>query len=292
VDHAYTDLKAVLSFTPDDSFSDFTNRVVVVGESRDFVDVLMDEESIQSLSGTVGWFGHKMKKQVWYSEDHTKRCRNPRLEIVESVKNFNFRLGGGGESITDTDINFLWCEVTIDMPNLVPEAIGLVAAITALGFTCGSAMFLPGYCFAALCVLLGGLFYIVSSFALYQYNLHARPMGKERTSIQAEANDLALQAMIGKVVTKKLEEPLCITVSQCAEVAEHELMIARLQRNRVKLSKIGHLQDEEGDTITFPHPYTGATKKMFITDLSRSYRKPAESGGEGGLYDNLEGWVL
>jgi hypothetical protein len=293
VDHAYANTTRIQNFSPDDSFSDWTNRVVVVGESRDFIDVLMNEEPIQVLSGTVGWFGHKKTVRVYYSEDRTKRCRNPRLEIIESVKNFNFRLGGGGESITDSDgVEFLWVEVTIDMPNLVPEAAGLVAAITALGIACGSSIFVSGYCFAALCILLGALFYIVSSFALYQYQLHARPMGKERQSIQAEANDVALQAQIGRVVTKKLEDSLCITVGQCLEVANYELMIAQLQRNRVTLKKIAHLQDEEGDTITFPHPYTGATIKIFVTDLTRTYTKPAPGSESGGIFDQIEGWVL
>ncbi|HXK36148.1 MAG TPA: sialidase family protein, partial [Candidatus Paceibacterota bacterium] len=51
VDHEYADASLVVDWTPDDSFSDFTNRVVVVGESRDFMEVMYEEELIKQLMG-------------------------------------------------------------------------------------------------------------------------------------------------------------------------------------------------------------------------------------------------
>src|SRR4030067_2027420 len=55
VDHEYADESLVVDWTPDDSFSDFTNRVPVVGESRDFMEVMYQEELIKQLLRTDGW---------------------------------------------------------------------------------------------------------------------------------------------------------------------------------------------------------------------------------------------
>ncbi len=65
-------------------------------------------------------------------------------------------------------------------------------------------------------------------------------------------------------------------------------MLARLQRSRAKLTKTAHLQDQEGDTITFPHPHTGNTVSMFVTDLKRRYLPTKD----GHFLDEIEGWVL
>lgn len=291
VDHLYSNLTSILEFSPDDSFSDFTNRVTVVGETRDFIEVLQQEEPIQALSGTVGWWGHKKTFRIWYSEDHERRCRDPRMEVIASVKNFNFRLGGGAEYISEVDTDEQWVEITVEMPNLVPEVVGLLAGLTALGISCGATMLVPGPCFAALVVLLAALFLIISSIALFQYQVHARTIGHERLGTEGTANDLDFQASLGKIIPKKIEEPLAITATQCLQVANFELMIVRLQRNRVKFTKVAHLQDEEGDTLQVPHPYTGAILTIFVTDLTRKYRKPASAGDDGGFFDEIEGWV-
>jgi hypothetical protein len=301
VDHEYTDAGLIVDWTPDDSFSDFTNRVVVTGESRDFMEVLYQEEQIKQLSGTVGWWGHKTVSRIYYSEDKSRRARFPRLDIIESVRNFNFRLGGGGESISATDPDELWVEITVEMPNLVGFVVADVAALLALGvaalaFT-GGLYGLPGWIFFAATLLLAGLFYVVGSIAQYQYGVYARPVGHVRLSIQSlppHGDDLALQTEIGKVIEKKIDEPLCITVAQCNEYADYELSIVRYQRDRLRFSKIAHLQDDEGDTLQVPQPYSGMAQLIFVTDIKRKMKIPASPDGtaDGYFIDEIEGWLV
>lgn len=293
VDHVYADLTKILSFTPDDSYSDFTNRVTVEGESRESVEVLQKEERIETLSGTVGWWGGKKVIRVYYSEDKNRPCRNPRIEIGQSVSSFNFKIGGGGESITAIDPNDKWVEITIDVPNLVPVLMGALVALIITAIACyGGLPYVTYPCFIAYTLELNVILFIISSIASYQYSLYARPVGKEKIKVQSAADDLDAQSALGRVVAKRIEEPLAITVGQCAEVAGQELMIARLQRRRVRFVKVAHLQDEEGDTVQVPHPYTGVNLKVFVTDLARKFRFPSPGEEDGYFLDEIEGWAL
>ena len=290
----------LVDWTPDDSFSDFTNRVTVVGESRDFMEVLYEEELIKQLMGTVGWWGHKTTMRIYYSEDNSRRCRYPRLDILESVRNFNFRLGGGGESMTAVDEDERWVEITVDMPNLTSFVVADCIALIALGYEAIVVSGLtgcPGWIVFAITILLSALFYVVSSIAQYQYSLYARPVGHERMSIQSappHGDDIVLQTEMRRIIEKKIDEPLCITALQCNQYADYELAIVQAQRNRVKFSKIAHLQDDEGDTINVPQPYTMLAQKIFITDLKRKMKIPADpdSTGDGYFIDEIEGWAI
>jgi hypothetical protein len=67
-------------------------------------------------------------------------------------------------------------------------------------------------------------------------------------------------------------------------------MLSQLKRKRVIFYKPGHLQDEEGDTIDFLHPYSGESVKIFVSRLTRTIKKPAEKGDQGGMFDEMEGW--
>jgi hypothetical protein len=85
VDHVYGDTTQLLSFSPDDTFSDFTNRVTVIGQERTFTEVTYAEECVQTLNGTVGWWGYNNDFTIWYSDDHARVCRNPRLKVIETA---------------------------------------------------------------------------------------------------------------------------------------------------------------------------------------------------------------
>jgi len=299
VDHAYADVSKIVDWTPDDSFSDLTNRVTVHGETRDFQEVMYEEELIKSLFGTIGFWGGKQTFTVYFSEDSSRTCRYPRLNVIESVRNFNFRLGGGGESISYIDPGGKYVVVTIEMPDLTGFIIADCAALLALGIAAiyaGGLVGCPGWIVAAITVLLAGLFFVVGSIAQYQYEIYARPIGLERLSIQSSpprGDDLILQNELGRVVEKKIDEPLCITVAQCNDYADYELEICRLQRNRIRFSKIAHLQDDEADTIQVPQPFSGATTKIFVTDIKRKIKIPAEPDSMDGYFkDEIEGWVL
>ncbi len=70
------------------------------------------------------------------------------------------------------------------------------------------------------------------------------------------------------------------------------MMVTKLQRKRIKITKIAHLQDEEGDTIQFRHPYSLRDMKVFVTKLTRKIVIPDDSHGGGTFEDEIEGWVF
>lgn len=295
VHHTYTDSKQVIHISPDDSFSNFINRVVVKGEGNYHIEILYGHETVATLSGTTGWWGKKEKIKVWYSEDHQRTCRDPILTILESVKDFKFFVlkGGGGEEISAVDINEQWVEVKIDSPNLVGVAIGLAAAIVAVGtkslsctVTCGPYIF-------ALSILTNAMAYLLGAVASYSYEISARPIGHVKQTFQTEANDLEFQRYLnGQIITEEIDDPFCYTVASCQRIADYELSIVQAQRKRLTVEKITHLQDQIGDIIRVIHPYSQTSLKMFITDLVRTYNMPKAPGGQGGITDQLSGWRL
>jgi hypothetical protein len=107
-------------------------------------------------------------------------------------------------------------------------------------------------------------------------------------------DDLVLQTEIGKIIEKKIDEPLCITAAQCNEYSDYELSIVQYQRDRIRFSKVAHLQDDEGDTIQIPQPYSGIAQRIFVTDLKRRMKIPAEpeSMEDGYFIDEFEGWLV
>jgi hypothetical protein len=300
VDHIYADLGKILKFSPDLSYSSNINRVIVIGESREFLDCLFGEEPIRSYNGTVGWWGGKKDIDVWYSDDHSRRCRYPRLEVIQSVKSFNFKLGGGGESITSIRDDDLGCIITISTPNMVPVVVALIAAIAglaAIAYSCDSYLYKPGWCgptMVMLLFLLQVLLNIICSVAAYNYQVHARPFGKVGQTIQSipPYDDTAHQAETGRVIPTVINDSLCNTIGACNQVAAFEGMVVRLQRSRVKLYKIAHLQEEEGDILQILHPITGASMKILVAKLVRKIGIPSGEEEDLGVVDEIEGWRI
>jgi hypothetical protein len=299
VDHTYADGTKIISFSPDDDFSDFTNRVTVTGETRDFIDLLYEEESVGSLFGTAGWWGAKNTYDVWYSEDHKRKAKNPRLVIIESCipNSFIQHLGGGSESIVLVDQDEFFCRVQVEVPDMSTIAWALGATLLVTGIAMGvSGQYSPSTgwgMFIGWVIGLSALMYILSGIVNYQYEIWARPYGQQRLGCEGQANDVELQALIGRIVEKKIDEPLAIDPGQCQWLADHELMIEMAQRNRVKFEKIAHLQDEEGDTLVVPHSYSGRSMTVFVTDLTRSFRIPTGAANDkGGFTDGIEGWKV
>jgi hypothetical protein len=299
VDHAYSDTAQVVNFTPDDTFSDFVNRIVVTGESLNYTEVLYGEERITSLSGTVGWWGFKEDETIWYSDDQSRRVRFPRLEVLESSSSILFQLAGDvSESIEEIDENDLYCVVEIKAPNLVPLLLSAIAGYIAAGkinnwvivtvsVGVGKGWSYPlGRLLENTAIVLALM--VLGSVGNYQFEVWGRPVGYVRRSVSGQADDLDLQQRIGTVVANKHEGFLTDTAARCADVAEFDLLLASLQRSRAKLTKTAHLQDQVGDTITFPHPHTANNVTMFITDIKRKY-KPTK---DGHFLDDIEGWVI
>jgi hypothetical protein len=289
VDHAYGDQTHVQEYTPDNTFSNFVNQIRVIGETHDMIEVLYDPELITNVSGTCGWWNETITKEVWYNEERTRTCRNPYLNAIISTKDFSYFIfkGGGGEEITDIDNNELWVEVTIEGPNLIPVVVGLAATAIAVGtaailceLNCGPFIFATNTTISLLC-------YAVLATATYDVEVWAQPVGEEKQTIQYISQDIDLLNLINQQpVIEEIEDALCYTVGDCQRVAEFEMNVIKHQRERVRLSKLGHLQDELLDMITVKHPLTNATMQLLIASLTRTLTI------KGSMMDSIEGWRI
>jgi len=290
-------LAQIIEFSPDDSYSDLTNRITVTGLSLNDFQVSYNEERLGAINGTIGWYGFKKDYPVYYSEDRSKMARQPRLEVIETSTSILFKLAGKiTERISEEDPDFRYCVVEVKAPNLVPlliAAIGMYAAGNLIGdgtLSIGGGYTIPiGRKIEGAGMLLALM--VLGSIGNFQYEVWGNPIGYVKRSFSASADDLELQHELGQVVENKFEGFLCQTQTHCKTVADFELMVAKAQRNRVKITKIAHLQDEIGDTVAVPHPYTNQEKRVFVTNISRKY-KPASTDGDGYVYDEIEGWAL
>jgi hypothetical protein len=299
VDHVYSDVTKLINFTPDDDFSNFVNQVIVTGQSHTFIEVLYAEERIQSLTGTVGWWGDREDYTLYYSTDMKRRCRNARLKIVKSSTSIAFKIMGDiDEELSYEDPNDFYCIVTVEVPSLIVLLAGaiallaltfffpLIVCVPVIGGPCQNMNF-PLLAAMMLCMN------ILGSVANFQYEIWAQPVGKVRQSFQSIANDEEFQALIGKTITETIDDPLCFSQEQCQLVANFNRDVLKFQRNRITFTKIADLRDEEGDMLQVPHPYTNQLIKILVTDLSRRYQKPASPGSNDGHFlDDIEGWRI
>ncbi|WP_018704665.1 hypothetical protein [Anaeromusa acidaminophila] len=298
VDHVYASVTNLLEFSPDDSYSTLTNRVTVTGEGRTPLDVETAEESVGSESGTLGFFQHKQVHRIYYSDDHQKRAVRPRMEITQNVSSIGFKMGGQMKQwISAVDPEWHWVEVTSQGPNLMPVLLGAIA-LFLLGKSQPPAVGMisePAETKRGSWMKDAGLYIALQCLAAvgnYAFTIHACPIGQNYQTFEASANDLELQNDLrGTVIETRIDDPLVYDASQAQQVAQRELWILQAQRRRVKFSKTVHLQDDAGDTLQIPHPYTGALLTLFVTNLTRRMTIPSGSGS-GEYTDSLEGWVL
>lgn len=287
VTHTYTTLNKLITYTPDDTFSDHTNKIIVTCEGRDEVERIFPMERVLFLTGTMGWWGQKKDRKEYFSDNREKRVMNPLIKKLETTEGIMFELAGKvKESIAETDPDYKYVIVRIEAPDLRPALIGAIAVYVG-----GSQI--PGHIgdmtkTAAFILIVN----ILASIANYQFEVWGNPIGYVRQSWQATAEDADLQALAGKTIEKKIDEPLAYYINEAQDVANHEMLILKLQRKRIKISKIAHLQDEEGDTVQIKHPYSNYDKKIFITNLRRTLKLSETPEGDGSFIDDIDGWLL
>jgi hypothetical protein len=170
--------------------------------------------------------------------------------------------------------------------------LGIIATLILVGTAAIYCTVLCGIYDFSIVVLVTALAYILGAVANYEYDVYAQPIGREKQQMQATADDEEFQAEIGKVVEEFIEDPLSYSMSICQRVADREIELAKLQRKRLSLEKITHLQDEVGDVVSFPHPYGGHTMKLMITEITRTYNRPKPGSNTGHCLDVLEGWGI
>jgi len=294
VDHEYPDSLQLIDFSPDDNYSDFTNRVRVIGENDDYTEVLHNEEVVATRGGTVGWWTKKTDEDIYFSEDQAQQCRNPRLEIIHSPTEYGLLLdqissGEGHIVISYVDPYEKYITVEIQVPDLTAAFVGAVAAMVALAAAstfCGASVYSTcGPYIWGVAIAAALVFYILAAVANYQYEVWARPLGRVKSTIQYEANDVEFQQKLnGEIVTEEITDALCNTITECRRVAEGNLAMVRAQRSRIAFKKVAHLQDELLDKIKVYHPYSGEGMEILIVGLKRMYTK-----GEG-VFDQIDAW--
>lgn len=289
VDHEYGDDTKIQAFSPDDNYSDYTNRVRVIGESNDYTEVLHDEEMIATRGGTVGWWVKKTDEDIYYSEDGERQCRNPRLNVLHSPKEYGLLLdmlatGEGGIELTYEDPYEKYVTVEIQVADLTAALIGAIAAMLIAAWASWSCIYCGPY-IVALAIATSLVMYILAAMAQYQYEIWARPLGRVKNTIQYEANDVEMQQKLnGEIITEEFTDPLCQSVTECRRVAEGNLEMIKAQRRRITFTKLAHMQDELLDKIKVYHPYSGEPMEVLVVGLKRTYTK-----GEG-VFDEIDGW--
>lgn len=296
VDNIYTGAE-IINFTPDDNFSSYTNRLIITGEGLYFMEVTYPEELMGTISGTGGWWENSSKtERVPYSNDLDVVCYDPRLVVLTSIKDFKilWRESGGDEYIGFVDPENRYVDIVIEFPGLMDMLIAAIVLMLAIGTMAASCIADCGAYIFAYSLVSSGVSWMLGQVASYQYEIYAKPTGEEKQLVSSQVDDTAFQRELGGlVVTEEFEDPYCYTVQSCKEVAEHELSIVKAQRSRVSFEKIAHLQDEICDNIQILHPYSQAPLNIFITNLRRTFTRPAKGApGSGGLIDNITGWNL
>jgi hypothetical protein len=295
--HTYSNSNAMVTFTPNDDYSDLTNNVVVHGVDDDLIEVIHKEEMVAQISGSVGWWGEPETYTIYYSEDHEKVVENVRLEVISSATSIAMQLAGGvSEGITYEDPLGKYCKVKVDAPNLIPALVVAAAGYLYTSNIIGDAVVALG---GGMTVPVGrrfeGIFLfaalnILGSVASFQYEVWGQPIGHVEREIQnvgLSASDAEHIAYMGRVFTKELDGWQCVTTSECLAIALRELEVVKMQRRRIEFEKVTHLQDEEGDIISIKHPDGGQALLVNIVEFTRTFRR----GNSGFFKDSIQGWV-
>lgn len=293
-DHIYSDNTKIITFSPDDSYSTNVNQITVKSETLDYIEVVYDEESVGSLNGTIGWWGGSDTKTIYFDDSHKRECRDPRLEVSQSVSDFKmYGLKGGGKEYI-SNVSEKYVVVTIEAPDLVNEVIFFTYVMYLTAVYCIDCDYgYCGWCMFFISLELSIVVAILGAVAMYAYEVWARPVGQEKQSIEATWNDTEHQNELkGIIIGEEIEDPLCYSIAECQRIADYEGMVTQSQRNRIMISKIAHLQDEVCDTIDFVHPYSAETIKMFITELTRVFKKSDRTASDGYFLDNMVGWKI
>lgn len=292
--HTYSNQKTIIRWSPNDDYADKVNRIIVIGEERDFSETVYPEEPIVTKAGTAGWWSGGERIKCYYSEDMTRKCKYPRLDWLMQPTGLGIWRDNLDAYIEEDD-DQLGAELIIDAPNLIGRLLYLLSLIGAKWAipdeVSGSSTIPIGR--LAEGALLIAIFDVLTAVTNWQATIYARPVGYVRRSIQAIADDEDHQRKTNKIMPKKIDEPMCYTVAQCQEVADHERMLKQLQRRQITLSKIMHLQDEVGDTIRIKHPFSNQNMDIYITTLTRRYKMPTRVGeNDGKCIDDIEAWKL
>jgi hypothetical protein len=306
----YTDSTKLLKWTPDYTYSDYTNQVIVTGEERDYIEVLLEERRVASINASHRWNTGEKNYYIWYSADRTLKVRNPRMVVLDSVTSLAFDLSGkcsetlvnSSQNNTDASLRDKYCVIVVSSPDLTYAFIAGLVALSISIFTFDVTIGIGGgpvipigriMTVAALMICLN----ILSATGNFFYEVWGMPVSTIRRTVQSDAllpsnNDLAFQQDVGRVVTKYLTDALCYSPADCNVVAAYELMWVMRQRARVTLEKIVDLRLQAADKVQLVHPFSLENITVFVTDRKRTVKQSEQPGGSGEYQDSIEGWVI
>jgi hypothetical protein len=92
------------------------------------------------------------------------------------------------------------------------------------------------------------------------------------------------------VYSRDITDILCTSQGECQTVANFFKMVDMGEQKRWAASKITDLRDQDGDTITVPHPRSGDMVTVFLTDMAETFQMPATQRGKGTFSQKIEGW--
>jgi hypothetical protein len=302
VDHVYPNTTKLVNYSPDNSYSIYTNRIVVKAEGRYEIPVIYGEELYGQDWGTLGWYGYDETERHYFSKDEKLRITSPRLSITRHPQIDSIFGGTSGrvtiEKTTETymDVN-VWCG---DRTGTLIAALASMAVAAALAIACDATSWIPGggsLCGIPLGILAGASILaseVLGTMGYYSYEIYGKPRGTYKQTFQQEANDFESQMMLdGMVITQEINDPLCYKETHCKFVAERSMELIKYQRYGVTCTKIADLRDELLDIITIPHPHSGQPFDYMIYSLTRRFMQPGgEEGGDGYFFDDIEGWNL
>jgi len=302
VTRTYSDNTKLINASPRNRNSSFTNRWTVRCEERTFTELLMAEELAAELLASHRWNTGSRTYRINYTQG-SKIFRNPRMEVVSSVGSLAFQLAGScSETLLDNSHDeadqTLWgtyCEILVDSPDLTPAFIAALAALVASYWLpdvlkLADELTIPVGKYAALIAIFAAL-NILAATGNFQYRVYGQPVVKVRRTVQATADDTAMQVKMGQVVPDQIfDDPMCGSPAECQAIADFRKMVGMGERARWSAEMAADLHNEEGDTFTVIHPVSGDAVTVYLTDMSTAYLIPEGGDGQGYFKQTFEGW--
>lgn len=304
---SYSDNSKLLKATPIGRLSSLVNRWVVECEERTFTELLMAEEIAAEFNASHRWNTGTKDYRVHYT--HGNRIyRNPRLEVKDSVLSLAFSLAGGtseelhddSHDEADFDLWDTFCTVEVSSPDLTPAFVAALAALVGSYFVpdwspqspSGTNPTIRVGSYIGMAAIFAALS-ILGATGNCSYIIHGQPVAKVRRTVQAAADDLDGQVIMGQVICEQpYKDPLCGSASECQLVADFRKMVGMYERKRWLAETVADLRVEDGDTVAVIHPVSGQGISVFITDLKTTYIKPGATENFGGIFNTIEGWRL
>ncbi|OPY15250.1 MAG: hypothetical protein A4E66_00169 [Syntrophus sp. PtaB.Bin001] len=299
ITRTYSNNTKLFKATPKNDLSSFINQWIVTCEEKSFTELLMEEELAAEFAVSHRWNTGTKKYKINYTQGN-KTFRNPRLDVVESVRSIMFKLAGDtSEQLIDSshdeanqDLWDTYSEIAISSPDLtamLAGAVALLAASYAIGDieTEEETIPLGSYTRAfATWIALN----ILASTCNCQYRIYGQPVVKTRRTLQATSDDSESQVKMGQVITDTYTDDICGSVAEGQEIADFRKMVAINERKRWASEMAADLHNEEGDKISVIHPFSSQSINVFLTDLKTSYLASNAGENNGYFKQSFEGW--